>query len=126
MEYTVKDLAEIAGISRRSLRHYDEIGLLKPGRINSSGYRIYTQKEIDKLQQILFYRELGVTLKDIQKIVNSKGFDEIKSLQDHHKKLLQQKKYLTSLIHNVEKTIISKKRRLIMSNQEKFEGFKKK
>ena len=57
MEYTVRQLAEIAGISSRTLRYYDEIGLLKPARMNSSGYRIYGQREVDRLQQILFYRE---------------------------------------------------------------------
>jgi len=63
MEYTVKGLSKLAGVSTRTLRYYDEIGLLKPMRTNSSGYRIYGQKEIDLLQQILFYRELGVSLK---------------------------------------------------------------
>ncbi|MFP3361328.1 MerR family transcriptional regulator, partial [Planococcus sp. SIMBA_143] len=62
MEYTVKKLGEIAGVSTRTLRYYDEIELLKPARTNSSGYRIYGQKEVDRLQQILFYKELGVGL----------------------------------------------------------------
>jgi DNA-binding transcriptional MerR regulator len=56
MEYTVQKLSQMAGISARALRYYDEIGLLKPARINSSGYRIYGRKEVDSLQQILFYR----------------------------------------------------------------------
>jgi len=74
MQYTIKKMAELSGISSRTLRYYDEIGLLKPARINSSGYRIYTEKEIDKLQQILFYRQLGVSLKKIKNIgvINSK------------------------------------------------------
>lgn len=60
MEYTVQKLAQIAGVSARTLRYYDEIGILKPAKINSSGYRIYGPEEVDLLQQILFYRELGV------------------------------------------------------------------
>lgn len=60
MEYTVQRLGQLAGISARTLRYYDEIGILKPARMNSSGYRIYGQKEVDRLQQILFYRELGM------------------------------------------------------------------
>ena len=60
----MQKLSEMAGISKRTLRYYDEIGLLKPARVNSSGYRIYREKEVDKLQQILFYRELGVNLED--------------------------------------------------------------
>ena len=59
MEYAVQKLAVLAGISTRTLRYYDEIGILTPARISSSGYRIYGQKEVDRLQQILFYRELG-------------------------------------------------------------------
>lgn len=56
MEYTVQKLGKLAGISARTIRYYDEIGILKPARINSSGYRIYGQREVDTLQQILFYR----------------------------------------------------------------------
>ena len=66
MEYTVQKLAQLAGVSSRTLRYYDEIGILKPARTNSSGYRIYGQQEVDRLQQILFYRELGVTLELIK------------------------------------------------------------
>lgn len=67
MEYTIKGLTDLAGVSTRTLRYYDEIGLLKPKRINESGYRIYGPKEVDTLQQILFYRELGVSLDEIKK-----------------------------------------------------------
>jgi len=63
----VQKLGKLAGISTRTLRYYHEIGILKPARISSSGYRIYGQKEIDLLQQILFYRELGVSLENIKK-----------------------------------------------------------
>ncbi|MDP4158116.1 MAG: MerR family transcriptional regulator, partial [Bacillota bacterium] len=69
MEFTVQSLGKLAGVSTRTLRYYDEIGILKPARINSSGYRIYGQREVDRLQQILFYRELGVSLEDIKKII---------------------------------------------------------
>lgn len=63
MGYTVQELARLAGISPRTIRYYDEIGLLKPARFSTSGYRLYGQAEVDRLQQILFYRELGVELK---------------------------------------------------------------
>ncbi|MGO0806770.1 MerR family transcriptional regulator, partial [Clostridioides difficile] len=75
MEYTVQKLSKLAGISTRTLRYYDEIGLLKPLKINSSGYRIYGQNEVNKLQQILFYRELGINLENIKNIINSPNFD---------------------------------------------------
>ena len=59
MEYSINELSKLAMVSKRTLRYYDEINLLNPKRINSSGYRIYGQNEIDKLQQILFYKEMG-------------------------------------------------------------------
>ena len=68
MEYSIKSLAKLAGISTRTLRYYDEIGLLKPLRINSSGYRIYGDKEVDILQQILFYKALELPLEKIKEI----------------------------------------------------------
>lgn len=124
MEYTVQRLAKMAGISTRTLRYYDEIGLLKPARINLSGYRIYGQKEVDLLQHILFYRELDVSLEDIKKIVTSKSFDELKTLKDHHAKLIIRKERLEALINNVEKTIKVREGVMTMSDKEKFEGFK--
>ena len=75
MKYTIKKLAELAGVSTRTLRYYDEIGLLKPCRVNSSGYRIYGQKEVDLLQQILLYRSLDMKLEDIHDIISNPNFD---------------------------------------------------
>ncbi|WMJ89398.1 MerR family transcriptional regulator [Anaerocolumna sp. MB42-C2] len=124
MEYTVQKLANMAGVSTRTLRYYDEIGLLKPARINSSGYRIYGTSEVNRLQQILFYRELGVNLNDISDIVTAPSFDGAKALREHHEKLLEKREQLNQLIANVEKTIAVTEGRTIMSDKEKFEGFK--
>ncbi|MDF2857052.1 MAG: transcriptional regulator, MerR family protein [Neobacillus sp.] len=126
MEYTVQKLGSLAGVSTRTLRYYDEIGILKPARINSSGYRIYGQAEVDLLQQILFYRELGVDLDSIKKIVTAPSFDGAKALREHREKLLEKKEQLEKLITNVDKTIAMKEGKRNMSNKEKFEGFKKK
>ncbi|HLU22983.1 MAG TPA: MerR family transcriptional regulator [Bacillaceae bacterium] len=126
MEYTVQKLAKLAGISTRTLRYYDEIDLLKPARINSSGYRIYGQAEVDRLQQILFYRELGVNLDAIKDIISSPHFHEVKALKEHHEKLMEKRAQLDALIVNVEKTIAVNEGRITMSDKEKFEGFKKK
>lgn len=126
MEYTVQKLGMLAGISTRTLRYYDEIGILKPARINSSGYRIYGQAEVDRLQQILFYRELGVSLDRIKDIVTSPSFEGTKALKQHHEKLLGKKKRLDLLIENVEKTIALKEGEITMTDQEKFAGFKQK
>jgi DNA-binding transcriptional MerR regulator len=126
VEYTVQKLAKLAGVSTRTLRYYDEIGILKPARINSSGYRIYGQNEVDRLQQILFYRELGVNLTDIKQIMTNPAFDQSKALKEHREQLLDKRKQIDLLIANVDKTIAQKEGRGIMSDQEKFEGFKKK
>ena len=126
MEYTVQKLSQIAGVSTRTLRYYDEIGILKPARINSSGYRIYGQKEVDYLQQILFYKALGVNLEGIKAIINGPEFDELKALRSHYDKLLKKRKELDQLIANVTKTIMSKERGLLMKDKDKFEGFIKK
>jgi DNA-binding transcriptional MerR regulator len=126
MEYTVQKLAQIAGVSTRTLRYYDEIGILKPARIASSGYRIYGQTEVDRLQQILFYRELGVGLESIKGIVTSPSFDGAKALKEHREKLLEKRTQLDALISNVDKTIALTEGRITMSNKERFEGFKQK
>lgn len=124
MEYTVQKLAKLAGITPRALRFYDEIGLLKPARANSSGYRIYGRAEVDRLQQILFYRELGVSLERIKVLMLSPDFDELEALKEHHAQLLEKRRQLDRLIANVEKTIAMKEGKLVMTDQEKFEGFK--
>ncbi len=126
MEYTVQKLGKLAGVSTRTLRYYDEIGILKPARINSSGYRIYGEKEVDRLQQILFYRELGVSLENIKEILTSPNFDGAEALREHRKKLLEKKEQLELLIANVEKTIALTEGRIKMTDKEKFEGFKQK
>lgn len=125
MEYTIQKLGNLAGVSTRTLRYYDEIGLLKPARTNSSGYRIYGRREVDLLQQILFYRELGLSLEDIRSIVTDPGFDGTRALKEHRNQLLDKRKQLVALIANVEKTIASHEGRITMQDQEKFEGFKK-
>jgi DNA-binding transcriptional MerR regulator len=126
MEYTVQKLSKLAGVSTRTLRYYDEIGILKPARINSSGYRIYGHKEVSRLQQILFYKELGVSLENIKEIIISPNFDCTTALKEHREKLLAKKYQLDMLIANVDKTIAESEGRIIMSDKEKFEGFKEK
>ena len=126
MEYTVQKLGQLAGISTRTLRYYDEIGLLKPARINSSGYRIYGSAEVDRLQQILFYRELGVNLDSIKEIMTSEVFDGATALKEHREKLLEKRAQLDLLIENVDKSIQLTERKIIMTDKEKFEGFKQK
>ena len=108
MEYTVSQLARLSGVSARTLRYYDQIDLLKPNRINSSGYRIYGQAEIDLLQQILFYRELELPLDDIKKILLADDFDMKVALRSHLVHLTNQRKRLDNLILTVEKSLQEK------------------
>lgn len=126
MEYTVQKLSSLAGVSARTLRYYDEIGILKPARINSSGYRIYGENEVNRLQLILFYRELDVPLETIKDIISSPSFDSSQALIEHHKRLLEKRERLDLLINNLEQTLSSLKGEMEMSNKEKFNGFKKK
>jgi len=125
MEYTVQKLGLLAGISTRTLRYYDEIDLLTPARINSSGYRIYGQLELDRLQQILFYRELGVGLEEIKALLASPAFHAEQALEEHREKLIARRAQLDLLIANVDLTLAQRKGKVTMTDEQKFEGFKK-
>ena len=126
MEYSINRLSRLAGVSVRTLHYYDEIGLLSPKRISGNGYRVYGQNEIDLLQQILFYRELGIQLGEIQKIVYAENYDGIAALHSHLAALRLQRERIELLIANVEKTIAASKGEGAMNDAEKFEGFKQK
>lgn len=125
MEYTINKLALMSGVSTRTLRYYHQIGLLAPKRMSSSGYRIYGSNEVDRLQQILFYREMGVSLDHIGMLLDTPSFDKVVALKEHKEQLLQKRAQLDLLIENVEKTIALEEGRIMMSDKEKFEGFKK-
>jgi DNA-binding transcriptional MerR regulator len=126
MEYSISKLAKLAGVTTRTLRYYDEIGLLTPVRVSSKGYRIYGQEEVDRLQQILFYRELAVPLEEIKRILSSESFNRERELQSHLSSLIAKREQLDMLISNVEKSIKAERGEIIMSDKEKFEGFLKK
>ncbi|AYC30469.1 MerR family transcriptional regulator [Paenisporosarcina cavernae] len=124
MEYTIQKLSQLAGVSARTLRYYDEIGLLIPARINSSGYRIYGTHEVNVLQQILFYRELEMSLEDIKKLMQEPTFDRASALHSHKKALLQRKQQIELLLENIEASIAEEEGRIPLENEKKFEGFK--
>lgn len=123
-EYSIKELSEIAGVSARTLRYYDQIGLLKPLFRTESGYRYYGENEINILQQILFYRERGFRLDQISNILYKEEFNTLEALQEHLRELQRQKVRLEELILTVNRTIDSLKGEDKMSDQEKFEAFK--
>lgn len=124
MEYTVKKMAQLSGVSGRTLRYYDEIALLKPARISSSGYRIYGKKEVDRLQQILYYRELELSLGDIKAILDQPDFNVEHALAEHYQRLLAEKDKISRLLENIAKTMKYYKGEITMSDKEKFAAFK--
>lgn len=126
MEYTIKKLSELAGVTSRTLRHYDAIGLLKPKRINSSNYRIYGSKEVERLQQILFYREFDLPLEEIKRILDDSHYDTEGSLLAHRQALLQKRQRLDLLLQTIDRTLADQRGERTMTDKEKFEGFKKK
>ncbi|WP_164670791.1 MerR family transcriptional regulator [Virgibacillus doumboii] len=119
----VKEVADLVGISVRTLHHYDEIGLLTPEETTESGYRIYSDHDLEALQQILFFKELGFPLKKIKEIINSPAFDREEALEMHRNMLLEKRHRLDQMIATVDKTIQHTKGEIEMSNKEKFEGF---
>lgn len=126
MEYGIRELSELAGVSARTLRYYDEIGLLKPSHVSEAGYRYYGERETALLQQILFYRERDFDLKSIQKILYQDDFDLMRALKEHLAELEKQRNRMDLLIRTVEQTISSMKGECEMSDQKKFEAFKEK
>ena len=121
--YTVKKLAKLSGVSIRTLRFYDEIGLLKPAYYGDNKYRYYEEEQLLMLQQILFFRELGFSLADIQRIVNSSDFDKIDSLNSHRQFLEKNLGRTKTLIKTIDKTISHLRGKIQMRNEELFVGF---
>lgn len=123
MNYTVNKLAKLSGVSIRTLHFYDEIGLLKPASRRDNNYRYYEEEQLLILQQILFFRELGFKLDDIQKILNSDDFDKVKALQSHKKILKQNLERTKKLLNTIDKTISHLNGRTKMIDKEMYEGF---
>ena len=124
--YKIRELSELAGVSARALRHFEELGLLAPGRDRQNGYRVYTGEDVDRLQQVLFYRELGLPLSEIGRLMRSPGYEAGAALFDHLAVLKARRARLDTLISTVEKTIVRARGEIDMEDKEKFEGFKKK
>ena len=121
--FTVKQLSKLAGVTPRTLHHYDEIGLLKPSRVGDNGYRYYGEEAVLRLQQILFYRELDIPLDDIKKIMGRRDYDVMGALQSHKEALSKQAVRINRLIQTVDNTINHLKGNKTMSNENLFEGF---
>ncbi|MBI5946252.1 MAG: MerR family transcriptional regulator [Chloroflexi bacterium] len=121
--FTVKQLSKMAGVTPRTLHHYDDIGLLKPSRIGDNGYRYYGEESLLKLQQILFYRELDFPLEEIKKLMGRRDFDLLTALESHKESLGRQMERVKRLLVTVEHTIQHVKGEKLMSQKGLFEGF---
>ncbi|MCH9753651.1 MAG: MerR family transcriptional regulator [Alphaproteobacteria bacterium] len=123
MSYTVKQLAKLSNVSVRTLHWYDEIGLLKPAYYGNNNYRYYEEEQLLTLQQILFFRELGFKLDDIQEMLIRDDFDKIKALRSHKHVLKKNVKTTNKLIRTIDKTILHLTGVKTMKLEDIFEGF---
>lgn len=124
--YTVKILADLSGLSVRTLHYYDKIKLLKPKLRSPNAYRLYGEDEILKLQQILFYKEFGFTLKEIAGIFNDPNFNLITALEEHRTTLISRQKKTELLLKTIDMTIDQlKKGKEMIQIEDLYEGFDK-
>jgi len=124
MNYSISQVSKIANVSKRAIRYYDQIGILSPNHINDSGYRVYTTKEIDILQQIMFFKEFDVPLTEIKSILNDPNYNRLLELNKHRNALIEKQNRINTLLKNLDQTITSIERSTIMKDSEKFQGFK--
>ncbi|WP_461149921.1 MerR family transcriptional regulator [Spirosoma pulveris] len=125
-EYSVKKLAKLAGVSVRTLHHYDRLGLLKPSIRTEARYRLYGEKELIRLQQILFYRELDFSLTDIKAVLDAPDFNVLDALENHKQALKSRQQRLETLLVTIDKTILTLKGdRIMLTNGELYKGFPK-
>jgi DNA-binding transcriptional MerR regulator len=123
MAYTVKQVAAFSGVSVRALRFYDEAGLLAPASVGANGYRFYEEPQLLRLQQILFYRELGFKLKQIKPILGQADFEIAVALQSHRQFLQHNLARTHRLIETIDKTVKHLKGTKKMKTEEMFVGF---
>jgi DNA-binding transcriptional MerR regulator len=127
MKYTAYNLAKLAGITVKTLYHYDKIGLLKPIDRSEAGYRYYGKAELLRLQQILFLKELDFPLERIKMILSDPNFDTLDALNDQKKLLFDKLTRLQKLLNTIDKTINDLKNNkggnIMLSDEELYDGF---
>jgi MerR family transcriptional regulator, thiopeptide resistance regulator len=121
--YTVKQLSELAQVSVRTLHYYDEIGLLTPSKVGANNYRYYDDTNLLRLQQILFYREMGLELLQIKEILDSPDFDLVTALRSHRSVILEKMNRLQNLVGTIDSTIMHLVGEVDMSKKNLFQGF---
>jgi len=125
--YTVSQLATMAGVSVRTLHHYDQIGLLRPTARTAAGYRLYAERDLLRLQQILFFKEIELPLSEVRTILDDPQFDQVRALTQHRQALLKRGERLTQLLATIDKTIhtLTEGDETMMTDEELYEGFTK-
>jgi len=123
MTYTIRKLADLAGVSTRTLHYYDQLGLLKPESRSANGYRHYDEKAAVRLQQIMFFRELGFSLDEVKKIMMRPDFNVLEALQSHRTMLMKKADRMAELLATVDKTISNLKGQAKMPIKEYYQGF---
>lgn len=118
----VKEVADLVGVSIRTLHHYDEIGLLTPKEITESGYRLYSEENIETLQQIIFFKELGFPLKEIKKILSNPSFNRYEAFILQRKMLVEKRNQVDQMIETIDKTIKHMMGEIEMTYEERFRG----
>ena len=124
--YSIKELADLAGTTTRTLRYYGELGLLEPAEIGENGYRYYHRANLFTLQQILFFRELDVPLKQIKTIMDQPNFQLLPALKNHHRAIQQKIHRYEKLLDTVQSTIQDLEGGREMRESEYFNGFEEK
>ncbi len=122
--YTIKQMSELSGVTTRTLRYYDNIGLLSPSYLTKAGYRMYGKCEVNKLQEILFYKELQFSLHDIKNIL-SEGYDRKSTLKEQKELLILKIENLQNVLQVLESSIDDMEGEIKMADEQKFEAFKK-
>ena len=123
MHHKIGHVARVARLSVRALRHYDDIGLVRPTGRSEAGYRLYTDADLERLQTVLFFRELGFRLEDIRRLLESPGFDRRRALIEQRARLRENADRATALVRLVERTIRNLEGEETMTPEEMFEGF---
>ncbi|GAA2501569.1 MerR family transcriptional regulator [Streptomyces thermolineatus] len=123
MGYSVGQVAEFAGVTVRTLHHYDAIGLLSPGGRSAAGHRRYDDADLDRLQQILFYRELGFPLDEVAAILDDPDADPVAHLRRQHELLTGRIARLTEMAEAVEHAMEARRMGINLTPEEKFEVF---
>jgi DNA-binding transcriptional MerR regulator len=123
MAYTVGEVAKLAHVSVRTLHHYDEAGLLRPWERSEAGYRLYTLEDLERLQQVLFYKELGFTLDEIRGLMDDPSFDRQEALGIQRELIAEQAMRLEAMLGLIDRTLASLEGGIRMTKEEMFEVF---